>query len=295
MTLRRIILIDDSEAVHRLVRARLAGEPVEIRAARDGQTGMALIREWPPDLILLDAELPSGNAADFCRALRSDPATLHIPVLLLVGAAALGQKPVGLEAGVFDFVAKPLDSTELRARVRAGLRMKFLMELLQKKARIDSLTGLWNREFLQQRLQEEQSLAQRTGRPLACILIDLKGLDAINQRCGYAWGDQALRAVADCIQRHTRSEDILCRVGGDEFALLLPNTSQSGANALAKRLLESVSHLTLNGPEGVIRLGATVGVGAVDSATGSSPVEAAIQALLRSKADPRRNAVAQCA
>src|SRR5207244_904099 len=123
---------------------------------------------------------------------------------------------------------------ELRARVRASLRTRYLVELLSKKAMIDGLTGLWNRTYLNAHLGSTLSLARRTGQPLSSIMADVDHFKSINDTYGHAFGDDVLRGIAAVFNQGCRAEDIVCRYGGEEFAILLPNTPAQSAALLAE-------------------------------------------------------------
>ena len=131
--LQKLLVIDDAPSVHALVRARLADELYEIRCALNAEAGETAIRECRPDLILLDIDLPGENGFDFCRRLKENPATARIPVIFLTAADETEQKVQGLELGAVDFVTKPFDPAELRARVRASLRTKTLIDTLARQ------------------------------------------------------------------------------------------------------------------------------------------------------------------
>jgi DNA-binding response OmpR family regulator len=131
--LQRLLVIDDAPAVHALIRARLADELYEIRCAHDSEAAETVIREFAPDLILLDIDLPGENGFDFCRRLKENPITARIPVIFLTAADDIEQKVTGLELGAVDFVTKPFDPAELRARVRASLRTKSLIDTLAQQ------------------------------------------------------------------------------------------------------------------------------------------------------------------
>ena len=137
--LHKLLIIDDAAPVHGLIRARLADEPYEIRSAYGAEEGETVIREFAPDLILLDIDMPGENGLEFCRRLKENPATARIPVIFLTAADSLEQKVAGLELGAVDYVTKPFEPAELRARVRASLRTKRLIDTLSKKRVSDFL------------------------------------------------------------------------------------------------------------------------------------------------------------
>ena len=235
-----VLVIDDSTLIHSLVKARLDDEPVEVHFAESAKEGIAKAASLDPDLILLDVDMPEMDGFEACRRLKADPATSAIPVVFLSGASTAQQKVQGLDLGAVDYVTKPFDPAELRARVRAALRTKYLMDLLAKRAMIDGLTGLWNRACFEQRLASELSLTRRTSRPLACAMLDLDHFKQINDTHGHPFGDEVLRGVAQVIQDACRAEDVPCRYGGEEFVLLLPNCPIDEAREVIDRLRSTI-------------------------------------------------------
>ena len=124
----RLLIIDDAADVHALVRARLADDGYEIRSAYDAEAGAALARTLRPDVILLDIDLPGDDGFTACQHLKEDPQTRRIPVIFVTAAKGLEDMVQGLECGAVDFVTKPFDPDELRARVRATLRTKSMID-----------------------------------------------------------------------------------------------------------------------------------------------------------------------
>src|ERR1041385_5831632 len=127
MAAHRILIIDDSEDVHALLGVLLQGEGLELRAAMDGVEGFAQAKALNPDLILLDIDMPGADGFEVCRQLKADPTLSEIPVVFLSGMTEPAKKFQGLELGAIDFITKPFDPAELRARVRASLRTRELM------------------------------------------------------------------------------------------------------------------------------------------------------------------------
>lgn len=279
----RVLIIDDSKAIHLLIRNRLAAEAIELHSAESGPAGLALVHELRPDLVLLDVELGAVSGFDVCRQLKADPATSGIPVVFLTGSSSTQLKIQGLELGAVDYITKPFDPAELRARVRAALRFKYLMDLLGRKAQIDGLTGLWNRAYFEHRLAEEQSLARRTGDPLSCVLADVDHFKSVNDRFGHPFGDEMLRHVAGVLNEVTRTEDSVCRYGGEEFILLLPNTNAAGAFRLAERIRSELQTRVLR--HGETSVPVTLSLGVAENGTTDSPsiVQRADAALYAAK------------
>jgi diguanylate cyclase (GGDEF)-like protein len=287
----KVLLIDDSEDIHDLVAACLADEPVELNCALTSEAGLAAASGDLPDLILLDVEMNCSDGFHICRRLKDDPITRDIPVVFLTSGNAMEQKVQGLELGAVDYVTKPFAMPELRARVRAALRTKHLMDLLAKRALIDGLTGLANRASLEQRLAQELSLSRRTKRPLACVMLDVDHFKKVNDTYGHAFGDEVLRSVAQTLMSGCRTEDLVARYGGEEFALLLPNTGGVGAAELAERLREAVASIPVTHRDTPVNVTCSFGVSEWPRAVEPSLVEAADKALYQAKQSGRNRVV----
>jgi two-component system, cell cycle response regulator len=232
----KILVIDDSPEIQKLVKLRLSKERVDVYCASDGAEGLAAARKLRPDLILLDVDMPDRDGFATCADLKADSMTMDIPVIFLTGASSTDDKIRGLDLGAVDYVTKPFDPAELRARVRSSLRTRYLMNLLAQKAMIDGLTGLWNRTYLDAHLTIELSSARRSKDPLSCIMADVDHFKSINDTYGHSFGDEVIRSIAALFNESCRAEDMVCRYGGEEFTILLPNTPLSHAAELAERL-----------------------------------------------------------
>jgi two-component system cell cycle response regulator len=285
----KILMIDDSKIMHVVVQARLAADGLDFHSAYSGEEGIALAKALDPDLILLDIEMPSPNGFEVCRRLKDLPAVANIPVIFLSGLSSSDEKVHGLNLGAIDYITKPFEAAELQARVRASLRNKELLDLLSKKAMIDGLTGMYNRGYFDQRLLEEIAFATRHHRPLSCVMIDIDHFKTVNDTYGHGYGDLVLKGVASAIQRTCRSEDILCRYGGEEFAMLSRETQSESALALAARLLIVVQNEKFT--RGNITVSVTCSIGVAEFTLGDdSLVEQADIALYASKRDGRNRA-----
>ena len=291
MNPQRVLVIDDSEMIHKLVRARLADEPVEIHCATDADTGIALATRIDPDLILLDVEMPGCDGFEACRRLKQDAVLSCIPVVFLTGMSTPAQKVQGLELGAVDYVTKPFDPAELRARVRAALRTKYLMDLLAKRAMIDGLTGLWNRACFEQRLAAELSLSRRAGHPLACAMMDLDHFKQLNDQHGHPFGDEVLRGVAQVLLDAARAEDVVCRYGGEEFVILVPNADADRAFAMGQRVCDAVARRLFISRRTPVEVTCSIGVADNLENRGARMVELADKALYLAKQRGRNRAV----
>ena len=273
----KVLIIDDHEQIHHLVRARLKGLPVDLLTAATGHAGLTVAKTERPDLILLDVNMPGMTGFEVCKRLKEEASTYTIPVIFLTGVDESINKVKGFDLGAVDYVTKPFDPAELRARVRAALKTKALMDMLTTQAQIDGLTGLHNRRYFDQRLTQELSASQRYGRPVGLLLLDVDHFKSINDTFGHPKGDQVLTKVAEVILRTCRNTDVACRYGGEEFAIVLPEAQADFAYHSAQRLLEQIRQ----DPELTAILGqpVTVSIGSACADPAAQPVTAA--ALLK--------------
>lgn len=238
----KMLVIDDSELIHRMIRVRLQNENMEIHSARSFSKGIGLARRIDPDVILMDIELGMDETMDGFEALaelKSDAETRDAPVIFISASTETMDRVRALELGAIDFVCKPFEVVELKARVRSALRVRSMVRVLSKKARIDGLTGLWNRSYFDSRMQDEIAAAARHGRPLSLVICDLDHFKQLNDRHGHPFGDEVLERFAQLLGAG-RPSDVCCRYGGEEFGVILPDTDQNQAMQAAERIRASI-------------------------------------------------------
>ena len=241
----RVCIVDDDPTALAATTAALS-EHFEIIVARSGQDALRLIGRNPPDVVLLDVEMPGMDGVAVCRQLKGDPLTEHLPVVFLTAHGDEATELRGLDAGATDFVAKPARGPVVAARLKNLGRMKRMAERLRIESQTDGLTGLQNRAQLDRLLQHETLRALRQRLPLSLLLIDVDHFKAYNDHYGHLAGDGALRMVAQALQAATRrAGDQACRYGGEEFAMLLPGTDLAGAGRMADSVLQAVAAMGL--------------------------------------------------
>ena len=216
----RVLLIDDCYTIHGLIKARLKDQRLEWHSAYDGKQAVETAARILPDLILLDVDLPEFDGFEVCRRLKEDPRTMDIPVVFLTGATSTEEKIKGLELGAVDYIAKPFDPAELRARVKVSLRTKLLTDLLTTRALVDAVTGLFNRQYFDARLAAESAIAVDEGHPLACALIDIDRFRHVNAEYGHPFGNEILREVAQLLLEMLAPHDVISRYSGGQFAVI---------------------------------------------------------------------------
>jgi len=239
----RLLAIDDSSLIHRLLKSRLKHERIEIHSADGGEQGLAMARSLMPDVILLDIDMPGMDGFDTLRELKACPEMHDIPVIFVSGTVDTKTKVRGLELGAIDFVSKPFDIAELKARVRSAVRIRSLIKMLAQRAHLDGLTGLWNRSYFNERLTQEISKAKRHEHDLTLILCDLDHFKALNDTYGHPLGDHVLEEFAELLNSG-RDDDIPCRYGGEEFGIIMPNTTAEEGAGVAERIRKELQRKT---------------------------------------------------
>jgi len=284
----KILIIDDSADALAVAKARLAHEGHEILCADGGREGLQTAGRENPDLVLLDVDMPDMTGFEVCRRLKEDAATCSIPVIFLSGSGGTDDKVRGLDLGAVDFVTKPFDTFELRARVRAALRTKHLQDLLRDYALIDPLTELPNRRALDERLQQEWARLLRHGGGLSAIMADLDHFKEVNDQFGHPAGDEVLRQVAQRLTGGCRESDMAARYGGEEFVVVAPETSPQAAVDFADRLRMSICSRPLQVHGKTLGITASFGVAGHEGLKAPEEmIQAADEALYRAKSAGR--------
>jgi diguanylate cyclase (GGDEF)-like protein len=235
-----LLIVDDDRFVHEACASALDGRLERVLHAYEPEDGLRQAIEARPDVILLDVNLPRMDGLKLCRHLKETPSVRDVPILFLTVEANVQRLARALEIGATDYIKKPFDPIELRARVEAALRLGRMIALLRDQAWIDALTGLKNRAALDDALDAAAAAYERVGQPSALLLLDLDGFKQVNDRHGHGVGDELLRGVGAAIRGCCRPYDTPARFGGDEFAVVYTQTEGDGAKLAAERVLAAV-------------------------------------------------------
>lgn len=290
-----ILVVDDDPETARLVRAWYRDQPFEILAAPDGEEGLRLAAENPPDLILLDVKMPGLDGVSVARRLRQDPTTQGIPVILLSACRDVETKIAAFAAGAQDYVVKPFACEEVDARIRTALqRRRALIELqsevqdlqvnnnqLEQLLMIDEKTGLFNFREFQRRLSDEWNRAERYGAPLSVIFLDLDDFKSINDTLGHQAGDLVLQEFATLVSGGARGTDVAARYGGEEFAIILPHTDGAMGRRVAERILAAVREFVFTEEVTPTRITVSAGVATYPSGREIDSMDALVRAADR--------------
>jgi diguanylate cyclase (GGDEF)-like protein len=301
----RVLLVDDSVSLRSQLRSILdkALDAAEFLEASDGLQGFKLLSEHRPDLVLCDLVMPVFDGLKFLALRATRPELGQIPVIMLTAEDDPNRKVEVLDRGASDYVTKPFNDKELVARVRVHYRVKALQDQLREAntrletlAVTDGLTGLFNRRYFDDLLLSEVRRTLRYKVPVSVILIDLDHFKQVNDTYGHPMGDEVLRNVGRLVIEKVRATDAAARFGGEELAVILPQTNMTGAAELAERLRKLIAEATHTLGGVSIQKTASLGVASFD---GSDPpigpedlVKRADQALYKAKQGGRDRVVA---
>ncbi len=264
----RVLIVDDDPASRRLIRKYLQDSGMEVIEAGNGREAMRIVLDEAPPIIVTDWEMPEMTGIELCRALRTHEGVRFAYIIIVTAESDTERLVEAFEAGADDFLPKPVNHLELVARLRAGQRIARLESDLARHAReihqlnaesavvnkklenanskllkiatIDYLTGLPNRREAMNRLRECWATWERYQSPLSCIMIDIDHFKNFNDEYGHAAGDQILAETAGVLARSVRVNDIVCRIGGEEFLVICPHTDMDCAAACAEKLRRAV-------------------------------------------------------
>ena len=268
----KMLVAEDDPLTRRMLGTVLAGSGYEVVLARDGQEALRVLRgPEAPQLAILDWMMPILDGTQVCRKVRKGPQQPYLYLVILTSRDEKQDVVEGLEAGADDYLIKPFDAHELKARLRAGCRILELQnqliaarEALREQATRDPLTGLWNRAAILDLLQRELSQAERDGSSVGVVLADLDRFKQVNDTYGHLAGDAVLRETARRMCDALRSHDLVGRYGGEEFLLVLPGCDLEKTHALAERLRRCVAETALELPEGSVAVTISLGLTASD-------------------------------
>src|SRR6202022_4038761 len=236
-----ILLVDDDPGAIQLM-GRILADVGKLRFATNGQDALRLARDSTPDLILLDAEMPGMSGFELLKMLKAEVSLTDVPVIFITSHSEAGFEVSALDMGAADFIANPLKSSRVLARVKTQLRVKRMADELRRTATTDALTGVANRRQFDESLEREWLRARRAGDPVSLLMIDVDHFKLYNDLYGHPKGDICLRCVAQVlVSACKRPADLVARYGGEEFMILLPQTPRHGAQRMAQHVLEAVA------------------------------------------------------
>jgi diguanylate cyclase (GGDEF)-like protein len=284
----RALVIDDDPSIHRQVEEALCPRIVDtVLTHGEPSDAIRMALADPPDVILLDVNMPVMDGFKVCQLLKENLRTRDVPIIFITVDTNVVHLARALDCGAADWIRKPVNSIELQARVRVTLREKAMVDLLKEQARIDALTGLHNRSAIDDALAAAASAWDRNRTPVGLLMLDLDHFKRVNDDHGHGVGDEMLRAVGMAIRKCCRPYDTPCRFGGDEFAVILNQTAGDAAVCAAARLRESIDRVEVVAGDTIVRPSTSAGLattaGLDRSFEPSELLEAADAALYQAK------------
>ncbi|RIK66682.1 MAG: hypothetical protein DCC65_09080 [Planctomycetota bacterium] len=314
---KKVLIVDDDSFSLRLLEKYLKMSDYEVLKAADGRDALKLVLEHAPPILITDWTMPEMDGVELCKALRGHEGVRFIYVVMVTAHSDIGRLVEAFDAGADDFLPKPINRQELMARLHAAERIIHLEEALAKRSReitllnaemamaneqlgvaneklrrmatTDELTGLINRREAMTRLQQLWTQNERYGHSFCAMMLDIDHFKKINDTHGHAAGDAVLQEAARVMRKNTRSADIVCRIGGEEFLILCPGINAGGGLVCAEHVREAVeaSRISVNGQ----RIHVTVSVGiaerTVELGTPDALLHEADEALYASKRNGR--------
>lgn len=299
-----VLLIDERVSVYERFSSILR-KSAKLHHVANPQDGLFAAAEGNYDCVILSANLSDFDPLRVCSQIRSLNRTRFLPIILACDMENDALVSRALELGVNDYVVRPIDANEFTARLRTQVRRKHYHDGLRSNvaesielAITDGLTGLHNRRYLDTHLQTLVERARNRGRELSLLITDIDKFKRINDTHGHAAGDDVLREFANRLRQNVRGMDLACRYGGEEFVIVMPDTSAQMAAEVAERLRESVEEAGFASGDQVLSVTTSVGVATLNRNSDdnmSDLLKQADTALYEAKAGGRNKVVAKAA
>ncbi|MGD9126452.1 MAG: diguanylate cyclase [Planctomycetia bacterium] len=289
-----VLLVDDDPAMLRLLSRRLEKVGYSVRQVSSGDEAIHAIKEECPDYLITDWEMPGMSGVELCERVRALDLPQYVYILFLTVRSKMDSLVEGLDVGADDFLSKPVDKEELLARLRSAARIIRLERELSAMARTDSLTGLMTRRAFYETLRRDWERSVRSNTPISCVMLDIDFFKRVNDTYGHPAGDKTLKIVAKLLSQSIRANDLLCRYGGEEFCVILPDACEEDAVAWAERMRNLIRCKKIPIAEDGLTITASFGVSErrEDTQTYEEMVDYADQALLCAKQSGRDRVIA---
>jgi two-component system cell cycle response regulator len=286
----RALVADDDRVTGEILSRTLRQWDFDVTTVADGADAWRYLQtSSTPTLAILDWMMPNVDGAEVCRSVRRELPLANMYLILLTALGSPSDIVKGLDAGADDYIIKPFNSEELRARVQVGIRVLTLQERLAERvaelqsardefaqlASTDTLTRLCSRRRWFELATIEFVRSRRYSRRLGLLMADLDLFKQVNDTFGHDAGDEVLMRFADILRQQCRGSDLAGRVGGEEFAMLLPETPIRAAQEVAHRIVESCHRIAIPTPTGQVTFSCSIGV------TETTPADNTIEGTLR--------------
>jgi len=296
----KILIVEDRQApTERMVQALSPLHQIEVETRP--QEALFRAAEGEFDLMIVSLGLANYDALRLCSQVRSLERTRSLPTVLIADTEDRSRVMRGLDLGVNDYIMRPIDRNELIARCRTQLRRKRYADSLRdtvqssiEMAVFDQLTGLHNRRFMDMHLATMMEQAAGRNKPLSLLVLDIDFFKKVNDTYGHDAGDDVLKTFADRVKRVVRSADLLCRMGGEEFVIAMPDTPGDTALKVAERIREMICDEMFPINNGTREIKVTVSIGLAERGkelVSDAIIKRADRALYRAKSEGRNRVI----
>jgi len=290
-----VLVVDDDRLTLALLEDILTNEGFQVTAVSSCLEALKVLDDSTTryNFLITDWELSDGHGVDLIQYIRNSYLGGYVYTMVITAHENRGYNTKALDAGADDFIPKPIDRDELVSRLRSGERILKLESRLTNLANIDTVTQLPTRRMFEALAAKEWSRTRRYRLPLSCVVFDLDFFKRVNDTYGHRAGDQVLRKIADLFRDSSRQSDLICRQGGEEFCILLPETPLEQAAGWAERLRVKISEEIFELDSVVLNVTASFGVAEILADMEDLPelIEVADQCLLQAKSSGRNRTV----
>jgi two-component system cell cycle response regulator len=271
----KVLIVDDDPLTREHLSLLVQAAGFDVLTAESGRDALFTLRRDYCPIVMSDWQMPDMDGLELCRAIRAESFPGYVYILLLTARDSQQDVVNGFDAGADDYISKRVTEAELMARLRAAKRIvgleQTLRETLEEKRRqatTDALTGANNRHYFDKHLDRELKRVRRFGGPLSVLLLDIDHFKSINDRFGHGVGDEVLVQFAERMRTALpRDYDWCARIGGEEFAVVLPQTEMQGAMIVGEKLRQHIAMAPVATEAGNLKLTVSIGVASVDAAT----------------------------
>jgi diguanylate cyclase (GGDEF)-like protein len=254
----KILVVDDDTQVLDLLDRSLTRAGYLVLMSKNGEEALVKAKEEKPDLIVLDVMMPGMDGREVKARLNENTSTAGVPVIFLTGMDTMDDKAKGFDLGIDDYILKPCNLDELELRINGALnRRKFY----EKISMTDGLTGLYNIHYFKKQFDLFFNIAKRYKKVFSLAVIDIDNFKEINDTYSHATGDFVLKTLSSIMEETLRKPDIITRYGGDEFAVILPESSQKQALIAMERVKIRIDGKTFTYEEKGIEISFSISTG----------------------------------
>jgi two-component system cell cycle response regulator len=249
LRLPNLLIVEDNPADAKLIKSLLNSLACSISTVHSGEEALSICNNHKVDIMILDMLLPGLDGYEVVKKVKENASTQSTQIIVVTSLQDIESKIKGYEVGVDDFLMKPINFNEFRARVNSLIKKKAYhdklmgnFEVAVQAAITDKLTGVYNNGYFQHYLKNELKRADRHHHPVSLLMLDIDNFKLVNDRHGHLAGDKLLKEIAAKLNQSIREVDVLARFGGDEFAIILPYTQKENAAAIAERIRLSIEN-----------------------------------------------------